>query len=282
LPKDPTPVADDAPVPSQPPDRSIEPGAELGFHAPYLAVPASSYTAHNVEQAYATAVLGIARFIAIADQLYVSTAELPKLLRPTRDDFYMVDTVDSVRFLGIDYTDRALQIRDLNAITQSMIVNACINRFYHLQRRSSLPGHARAVAVLEEFVEGSKLLENGEEKLAFGVRRMKQGTASTWVAFTPISKTQDEKSFVWCLFTGAPTVFYKHAGTVEELFGGPEGENDIWAFSQSDTTLKIGDGGFGPETWLRVLDMVPPDTKLTDVGDRVARYQASEQSISLR
>ena len=282
-PRDPTSPADEGPIPDQPPDRSLEPGAQLGFHAPYLDIPESSYTAQNVAQAYTAAVLGITRFIAIADHLYVSMSELPTLLKPTRDDLYMADTVDAVGFLGINYTDRTLQVRDFNSFTQSMVINACINRYYHLQRRSSLAGYATAASVVDEFIEGSKLLGNGEEKQAFGVRRMKQGTGSTWVAFTPIAKTHDNRSFVWCLFSPDPlaTTFYKSAGTVENLFGELNG-NDAWQFSHSETTMMIGDRGSGPETWMRVLDMVPPGTKLPDVGGRIAQYQVSEKAIAAR
>ena len=282
-PHDPTPLADNSPLPNQPPDRSIAAGAELGFHAPYLDIPASSYTAETVEEAYRSAVLAIARLIAVADGLYISTAELPRLLRPARDELFMVNTVDAVRFLGVDYTDRNLQIRYLPGFTQSMILNACINRYYHLQRRSSLPGYAIAAAVIEEFIEGSKLLANGEDKLAFGTRRMKQGTLSTWVAFAPIAKTSDDKSFVWCIFSSAPdrsnaTTFYKVAGTVGELFKEAENKHDVWSFSSSQATMKIG-ADLGLEGMMRVLDMVPPPTKLTEFASAIQGYLKQEKIV---
>jgi hypothetical protein len=282
-PKDPTPLADNSPLPSQPPKRSIAAGAHLAFHAPYLDIPASSYTAETVEEAYRSAVLAIARFIAVADRLYISTAELPRLLQPARDALFMVDTVDAVRFLGVDYTDRRLQIRNLPGFTQSMIINACINRYYHLKRRSSLPGYAIATAVFDEFIEGSKLLANGEDKLAFGTRRMKQGTASTWVAFAPIAKTSDDKNFVWCIFSPAldqssATTFYKAAGTIGELFKEAEGKNDLFSFSSSQATMKIG-ADLGLEGMMRVLDMVPPQTKLTEVASTIQGYLKQEKMV---
>ncbi|MER9104442.1 hypothetical protein NKH95_10870 [Mesorhizobium sp. M0848] len=279
---DPTPAPEDGPIPDQLPDRSIERDALLGFHAPYLALSGSSYTADNVSEAYTAAVLGISRFIAIADHLYVSTAELPKLLKPTRDDLYIADNVDAVRFLGIDYTDYTLQIRDLKGITPSMILNACVNRYYHLRGRSSLAGYGMAASVREEFVEGSKLLENGEEKQVFGVRRIKYGERSTNVVFTPIAKTDDGRSFVWCLFGPVgpnATTLYKPAGTVEELFAELKGgRGQWWEFSSSQTTIKIGHTDT-IETMMRVLDMVPPETKLDDVGKIVGQYQADEMNI---
>ena len=39
----------------------------------------------------------------------------------------------------------------------------------------------------------------------------------------------------------------------------------IFSFSSSGRTMTVGDGGYGRETWTRVLDVVPPDTKLKDV-----------------
>lgn len=284
LPKDPAPPTDDGPIPNQPPDRRLEPGAALGFHAPYLDIGESSYTAQNVSDAYTAAVLAIARFIAIADHLFISTAELPTLLKPTRDDLYMVDNVDAVRFLGIDYIDPSQRIiDDPKKYTQSMIVNACINRYYHLQRRSSFVGFATAASVIDEFIEGSKLLENGEADLAFGTRRVKQGTLSTWLAFTPIAKTYDDKNFVWCLFSpGSNSAFYKSAGTVSELFDELEVKDDLWEFSQSPTTMKIGNEGSDLSTWMPELEMVPPNTKLTDIARQITRYTATEDVISAR
>lgn len=281
---DPTPASDDGPIPDQLPDRSIERDAQLGFHAPYLALSGSSYTAENVSEAYTAAVLGISRFIAIADHLYVSTAELPKLLKPTRDDLYMADNVDAVRFLGIDYIDYTLQIRSLHGITPTMVLNACVNRYYHLRRRSSLLGYGTAASVREEFIEGSKLLDNGEEKQVFGVRRVKFGEGSTNVAFTPIAKTDDGRSFVWCLFgpVGADaTTLYKPAGTVEELFAElKSGQGQWWEFSNSETTMKFGLSDT-IESMMRVLDMAPPETRLADVLQTVEHYEASEPILPL-
>ncbi|NDB67892.1 MAG: hypothetical protein EB015_07790 [Methylocystaceae bacterium] len=273
LPKDPTPPDEDGEIPNQPPDRSLAVSAQLGFHAPYLDIPANSYNAHVVEEAYRSAIIGISRLIAIADHLYVSSADLPKLLKPTHDDLFMIDTVDAVRFLGIDYTDRTLQFRDMIGFTRSMVRNACVNRYYHLQRRSSLDGYVTASAIFDEFIEGSKLLANGEDKIAFGIRKINLGTGSSWLAFMPIGKTKDDKSFVWCLFDPHgfdPTTFYKPAGTIAALF------------SSSNTTMTIGDGVFGPETRMRVLDLVPPNTKLRDVGRRIEEYLRDEKVILSR
>lgn len=282
-PKDPTPPTVDDPIPNQPADRRLEPGAELGFHAPYLDVQNSSYTAANVSDAYTAAVLAISRLIAISDHLQVAAAELPRLLKPARNDLYMVDHADAVRLLGIQYEGPNVMDYNDQRFTQSMVINACINRYYHLQRRSSMGGYAAALSVVKEFVEGSKLLENGEENVVFGVRHIKNGAASSWLAFTPIAQTQDGKSFVWCLFSpGSPTPFYKAAGTVAELLAELEEKDSFWDFEGSATTIKIGEQTSDVRTWLRDLDLVPPDTKLTDIGSRIKHYRATEKIISAR
>lgn len=280
---DPTRLDDNSPLPNQPPDRSIAVRSQLGFHAPYLDIPVSTYTAEAVESAYRSAVLAIARLIAIADGLYISTAELPRLLKPDRGEAFMVDTVDAVGFLGVDYTERSLQMRNLPGVTQSMIINACINRFYHLQRRSSMPGYPIAGAAIDEFVEGSKLLRNGEDILAFGTRRMKYGTISSWVAFVPIAKTWDGKSFIWCIFgpghSEYATTFYKPAGTISELFNEVKGNGDVNSFSSSSTTMQIGVDMGWVEKMLRVRDMVPPQTKLAQVTSTIQRYLKQEKIV---
>lgn len=277
-PKDATPSGDDSQLPAQLPKRSLAAGAELGFHAPYLNVPAASYTSQAVEAAYRSAVLGIARLVAVSDRLYVPSAELPRLLKPERDEVFVTDTVDAVRSLDIDYTDRSLQFRYLPGFTPSMLRNACINRYYHLQRRSSLEGFAIAASVVAEFIEGSKLLSNGEEKLAFGVRRMKQGTLSTWAVFTPIARSDDGRSFVWCIATAGPEVFYRIAGTARELFEGPDG-GDLFKLRSSPKAMKIGADSGMSLMLMRVFDMAPPDTKLIDVALTIQRYLKEEKIV---
>lgn len=284
LPKDPTPVGESDPLPSQRPSRSLEKHAHLGFHAPYLAVSKGNYEAGLVQDAYRAAVLAIARLIALADRLYIAPAELPRLLAPGRDEMYMADDVDAVRVLGIAYTDYSYQIRENYGFTQSMILNGCVNRYHHLQRRSSADGFANAFSVLNEFIEGSRLMENGEDAIAFGVRRIKQGTANTWVAYLPIAKTQDGDRFVWCLFSpgvGNPTTFYKPSGTIEELFSELEVRNDLWSYSSSETTIRLSTGD-PIDDMMRALDLAPPQTKLSDVARQLESYRSTETPVAIR
>jgi hypothetical protein len=100
LPKNPEPARDADPLPDQLPDRSLEPGAVLGYHAPYLALTGDRYDASVVADAYRSAVLAISRLIAVADKLYVVPAELPKLLAPTKDEVFVADDADSIRVLA--------------------------------------------------------------------------------------------------------------------------------------------------------------------------------------
>ena len=279
--KDPTPVEEADPLPNQLPDRSLEKGAALGFHAPYLVVTNGEYNAEMVQTAYRAAVLGIARLVEVADQLYVTPAELPKLLAPDRDEVFLVDHVDAVRTLGIAYTDYSYQMRDKAGYTRSMIANACINRYYHLQRRSSAPGFGVADAALSEFVEGSQLMENGEDSVAIGYRALKQGTADAAVVYMPIAKTLDGNRFIWCLFTISPSeasTFYKPAGTIEELFGELGKNKDVWDFERAESTIRLGTGDPLADS-LKAIDLVPPTTKLTDVAGLLDGYLSREQVI---
>lgn len=282
--KDPTPLGENDPLPRQPASRSLEKGAMLGFHAPYLSVPDGNYNSQTVQDAYRAAVLGIARLVALADGLYVVPSELPRLLVPARDEVYMADDVDAIGFLGIRYTDYSYQIDDNYVFTRSMILNACVNRYYHLQRKSSIAGFSTALSVLDEFVEGSKLMDNGEDTIAFGARRIKQGTANTWLGYLPIAKTQDGNSFIWCLFSpgmGRPTTFYKPGGTIEELFAELKGKNDLFSYSSSGTTIKLGTKNWVSDM-MRSLDLVPPQTKLSDVARELEGYLSRETAVNGR
>lgn len=279
-PGDPTPLTDDAPLPDQAPDRALEPGAALGFHAPYLVLPNGNYDAATVEAAYRSAVDSIARLVALSGSLYVSPLELPRLLKPGKDQILMADDADTLRFLAIGYSDYSDQIRNRAGITQSMIINACLNRYYHLQRRSSIDGYAKALAVTDEFVESSKLMENGEADKPFGVVTLRQGTVKANIAYLPVAKTDDGKSFIWCLFTGGsePDTFYKPAGTIEELFAEANKGTDLWAFKQSSSTINLGTGNWIYDM-IRALDMVPPQTKLDQVSKTLDGYLAKEKVV---
>lgn len=226
--------------------------------------------------------LGISRLVAIADKLYVVPAELPKLLAPTRDELFVADDADSVRVLGIDYEEHSYQMRDKPGITRSMIVNGCVNRYYHLNRRSSVEGFAIAKATIDEFIEGSQLLENGEDKIVFGTHQFRQGTISTWVAYLPIAKTADGKNFVWCLFGPNPSdlqTFYKAAGSIEELFASFEGKGDLMTLSSANDLIASSTGD-----WIydmtRDIDLVPPLTKLENVASVLDQYFASEKVMN--
>lgn len=284
LPKDPTPVEASDPLPDQKPSRTIEKGAKLGFHAPYLSVPEGSYEAALVQDAYRAAVLGIARLVAVADRLHIVPAELPRLLAPGRDEMYMADDVDAVRVLGITYDDYSYQIRNGYTFSHSMILNGCVNRFYHLGRRSSSDGYKIALSSLDEFIEGSKLMENGEDAIAFGVRAIGQGTGSTWLAYMPIAKTRDGDRFVWCLFSPGmpdPTTFYKPAGTIEELFSELKGKGELWEFTSSPTTIALSTGDW-VDDMMRAIDLVPPHTKLNDVASQLESYRTTEKVVRPR
>lgn len=265
---------------NQLPDRSLAKGAELGFHAPYLNIPASDYSAENVQDAYRLAVDSISMLIALADHLYVEPAELPRLLAPGRDEAFMADDVDAVRSLWIKYTDYSLQARNLRSITRSMVANACINRWYHTERRSALTGYEIAETVLSEFELGSRLLGNGEK--AFGTLKIGQGAVETWIAYMPIAMTSDGKNFVWCIFDsgkGMPNVVYRAAGTVQELFEPYREDWDVWSFlSRSELLLRPSEAQIDQS--LRVLDMVPADTKLGEVGNIIDLLQRSEPDLA--
>ena len=269
-------------IPNQPPARVLEPGALLGFHAPFLEIQNSTYNASNLQDAYRAAVDGISLLISLSDHFYVEPAELPRLLEPDRHSAFMVDTVDAVRTLWIDYADRSLQPRDLRSITQTMVASACINKWYHRQRRSALPGYAQAIRAAKDFKEGSALLRNGEQDLAFGVRPVRHGTQISGVAFMPITMTKDGKNFVWCIFDwgrGEPRVLYRPAGTVADLFRPIAKSNDIFDFQMAEGVIAANTEGGVAVDLLRVLDMVPADTRLVEVSQTIRMYQTAEPDL---
>ncbi|WP_051440407.1 hypothetical protein [Ensifer aridi] len=267
-------------LPRRAPDRSIEPGAELAFSPPRIALPRLLTTPSAAAKAHSAALSDFARLLDVAEELHVSADATAPILEAAEDEPYRIDTVEAVRSLGIDYDSKDLILGNLPGVTRSMIMNACINRYHHLQEHRSRSGFSRAASVMKEFIEGSKLLRNGEESRAFGYRQEAQ-MGRRWLAYMAVDKTEDEKSFVWCIFEGDridPGVFYKYAGTVEQLFSDFSPAKPIFAFSRSETSLPIGRGG-DERTWMNMLDMVPPETKLSDVRERVDAYLEREKLV---
>jgi hypothetical protein len=273
-------------IPNQPPDRVVEAGARLGFHAPYLDVSSSEYTAANVQDAYRYAVDGISLLISLAGHLYIDPLELPRLLEPDRDSAFMADTVDAVRSLWIEYTNpRHRVIGQVGTFTPSMVTSACVNRWYHHQRRSALSGYGIAARVSSEFDEGSELLGNDEAGRSFGVRRIIFGQNVTWVAYMPVAMTDDGRDFVWCLFDPSPgtlpRVMYRPAGTIEELFQPLDEGDGIWALQLAENTIRPDASFEGYQfNMLDVVDLVPASTKLEDVEARIRFYQSTEVDLA--
>ncbi|MDF1600876.1 hypothetical protein PZ895_13995 [Mesorhizobium sp. YIM 152430] len=273
-------------IPRQAPDRQLERGALVGFHAPYLDVSSSTYTAANVQDAYRDAVDGISLLIRLAGHLYIDPLELPRLLEPDRDSAFMTDTVDAVRALWIEYPDPDhLRVGMIGTFTRTMVTSACVNRWYHRQRRSALSGYGSAHRVAMEFDEGSALLDNGEQGLSFGVRRVVSGTNATWLAYMPISMTEDGRNFVWCVFDPSPgslpSVFYRPAGTIEELFEPLEVGEGLWGLRLVGDIINPAAGTEGYQfTLLQTIDMVPAHTSLDDVATRIHFYQRTEMDLA--
>ncbi|RUU99564.1 hypothetical protein EOB36_20015 [Mesorhizobium sp. M6A.T.Cr.TU.017.01.1.1] len=269
-------------IPNQLPARSIERGAVVGFHAPYLNVPEADYSSEKVQGAYRMAVDSIAALIQLSDYLYIESEELPRLLEPDQNSAFTLDTVDAVRTLWVDYADYSLQTRNLPSITQTMVMSACINRWYHSKRRSALPGYAVAAQTLKDFDEGSELLGNDETGKAFGVRAVSKGTVTAKVAYLPITMTQDQKNFIWCVFSlerDSPSIFYRSSGSIAELFEPIESKGGLWELEQAEGTVRPEAGLGISQGMLRVLDMVPADTKLDEVETVVEKLSQSEVSL---
>jgi hypothetical protein len=60
--------------------RSVAPGGDLGFHAPYLTVPHGEYDEGSVDTAYSVASQQIARLIGLSMQYYYGSVVLPQIL----------------------------------------------------------------------------------------------------------------------------------------------------------------------------------------------------------
>lgn len=269
---------DGAALPGRPPDRTLEPGAELAFSPPPIDGAASAPEANAA--VYSSGLADLARILDVADDLHLSADAIAPLLEATEAMPYRIDTVDAVRSLGIRYWAENLILNRLPGLTRSMIMNVCINRYHHLRQQRSRPGFSRVASIMKEFIEGSKLLKNGEEKRVFGYRQDVL-LGRKWLAYMPVNRTEDEKAFVWCLYEGDrlnSRVYFKAAGTIEELFTDFSQADPGFVFARDGNALPIGSGG-DERTWMSLLDVAPPETKLADVRSRVDAYLAKEKLV---
>jgi hypothetical protein len=103
--------------------RSVEANGKLGFHAPYLEVSDGDYRKELVEAAYTVAIISVAELMETADKIGIQNRLLPRILRKRPNE---MDTLVNVDDFGV-YGVRFHQIKIPRYITNSMLINACIN-----------------------------------------------------------------------------------------------------------------------------------------------------------
>jgi hypothetical protein len=75
------------------PERVLQTGGKIGFHAPYLVVQSGRYVQEDVEQAYEAAVRGITDLIRLSTEVFVSADTLPDLLVAGKQSLHEVKYV---------------------------------------------------------------------------------------------------------------------------------------------------------------------------------------------
>ena len=82
--------------------RRLEPQAQLGFHAPRLAVPDINVSKRMMEAAYNVAVKQIATLIEVAKKSGIQSSLIVEMLKVGADGFYYIDTVAKAGRWGFD------------------------------------------------------------------------------------------------------------------------------------------------------------------------------------
>lgn len=102
--------------------RRIEPGAQLGFHAPSLLVPERSYTRAQISRSYDTAVKQIGQLVNEMLKSGIPSSLVTEMLKVGAKDFYFIDTVGKAGRWNFD-----VAVAGLKSITRMSLTTACAN-----------------------------------------------------------------------------------------------------------------------------------------------------------
>lgn len=105
--------------------RSIDKGALLGFHAPFLNLPERGFSKNDVELSYAVATKEILRAVVILREMAVDPSILAELLIPSRRSFNAIDNVDEVGRLGLHVAG----LMPRTSLDMEMITQYCRNAY---------------------------------------------------------------------------------------------------------------------------------------------------------
>jgi len=102
--------------------RRLQPGAQLGFHAPRLVVPERSYTKTQIASAYDTAVKQIGQLVDEIKKAGMKASLAVEMLKVGVSDFYYIDTIGKAGRWGFD-----VAIPKNSKPTPNQLVTACAN-----------------------------------------------------------------------------------------------------------------------------------------------------------
>lgn len=121
--------------------RLIEPRAKVGFHAPYLELPPSDqHTSVEISDAFQISVKVMNEIAELAEHLHIHPRLIPRLMKPSRGDFYLISTAEDVALYGLELlmggddversiVDDGVTSLSRYAFTKSMAMNLCSNAF---------------------------------------------------------------------------------------------------------------------------------------------------------
>lgn len=105
------------------PARSIESGAKVGFHAPFLDLAEGQYDSERVARAYDRAVRTIVQTIQTAPYMQVAADDVAALMAPQREQMLVLDTAELLGRYSVVLSGLQLPKR----FTRSMAVSLCTN-----------------------------------------------------------------------------------------------------------------------------------------------------------
>jgi hypothetical protein len=171
---------------------TMEAGAIVGFHAPYLEVPDGVYSRQQVEAAYVLAVRGINEFVKLLGELGIDADNTPDFLVPHWNQFHELKFAFDLNNLGVELQPRFT----LRALTPSMVKYGCLNH----NRKSRIPLRQWRAGTLRDWTAANDA--------DMSLLKSFKGPSGKWIVVLPGEVTRHYPGRVWCFLE----VFFDRAG----------------------------------------------------------------------
>lgn len=261
--------------------RSIPVGATLGFHAPYLRANSQPLTDEAVLESYDQAIKTVTDFVRSASGFGITPDVAADMMTPQRDSLYYVRTMDDLRRIGIEVQG----IEPAKKLTPSMVKNICANglvagdttfqKTYDDMERmlKDLKWDIRATIPIRtgyfgDIVKGSRVVV----PMYVGGEGIGEYSCVVDAVVIDGNLRASDRGYIFTNDGGNILESAKHLDRGPESYGDPEIPSKFAVGAADPLSDSL-------DTDILRLELVPPDTLITDISDKIRSYEIAEPAI---